>query len=711
MAIWKKKEKRGGKTSCLPPRRFSAGLVAALLAFSVPAKVFSEPVVKLRLYPGIQFPLADENYTAGFDMAAALDWRFVPFFGASLQGEYVNLPLRGGSAITVLDGSAGPVFVWRPTSRFSLKADISAGLYQATLADQSISGISFGGRLSAAYHLSPWLNLVIFGSAKQYAYTPEPFFSSVTVGAGVSLDLTELISRKTRVEVKKIEQGMVFPVSYAWYNDNSFASVRVTNNEPNDITMVNVSFFLEQYMSQPKFCGTRTVLKKGESVDIPVTAFFNETMLSLIENINANAKIIVEYRSLGAARRTEIPVEIPIYHRNAMSWDDDRRAASFVSARDPAAQWFSRYVSNLVRSRMRPGINGNIQYALGLFETLNIYGINYVIDPFSSYIELSESSSSLDSLNYPYQTLMYRGGDCDDLSILFCSLMEAAGIETAFITIPGHIYMAFDSGLTEEEARRNFYAPDEFVYHGGRAWVPLEITIPREGFYRAWRVGAKEWRDAAGRGSAVLYPMHDSWQIYPPVSVPGAVSRFVLPAEGQAALAFDRSVDAWIAYEIAPQVRALEGRLARGEDPEVRNALGVLYGRYGMLGKAEEQFVMAARRNNLHGWVNLGNVAFLQQRYEESLGFYYRVLREDPDNSIATLGMARCYYELNDFNSSDTYYADLRRHDSALAGEYAYLGSFFESRGRAYSLADRLSTAPWSYPSAVPEKTPEKVPE
>jgi transglutaminase-like putative cysteine protease len=52
---------------------------------------------------------------------------------------------------------------------------------------------------------------------------------------------------------------------------------------------------------------------------------------------------------------------------------------------------------------------------------------------------LSEEAGIPDSLNYPYQTLFYRGGDCDDLSILFCSLMESLGVASAFITVPGHI--------------------------------------------------------------------------------------------------------------------------------------------------------------------------------------------------------------------------------------------------------------------------------
>ncbi|MDR1419980.1 MAG: hypothetical protein LBI86_06370 [Treponema sp.] len=678
---------------------FPPGFLAVFLALALPSKSSSGQEIKFRLYPGASIPFSNGNFTPGFDVSAALDLRFFPFFGASLGGELVSAPVRAtGSSIMLLDASAGPVFAFRPADRFSLKLDVTGGLYSATWNEDSISGISFGGRLSAAWHIAPSAALMAFGAWKRYAYNPSPLLDNVTVGVGVSLNLSEMIARKTRIEVEKSDQKMVFPVSYAWYNENPFASIRVTNNEPNAITMVNVSFYLEQYMNQPKLCGSVRMLKKGESVDIPVTAFFNDSVLQLIENITANARIIVEYRSLGSARQAEIPMSIPVYHRNAMSWDDDRRAASFVSARDPSVQWFSRYVSSLVQSRLRPGINRNIQYALGLFETLSTYGINYVVDPSSSYVELSASSSGLDSLNYPFQTLMYRGGDCDDLSILFCSLLEAAGIESAFVTIPGHIYIAFDSGLTGTEARRDFYAPDELIYHEGKAWVPLEITVLHEGFFRAWRIGAKEWRDSAARGTAQLYPMSQSWKIYPPVSVPGAASRFVLPGEDTASAAFDSSVNAWIEYEIRPQIRALENRLALGEDPEIRNSIGILYGRYGMTARAREQFTAAVRRDYIHGWINLGSVAFMERRFSESFGCFARALEQDPGNSIAILGMARSCYELDDFASSDLWYGELRRRDPGLAREYGYLASFFETGGRAYSLADRLNTTIWSFP-------------
>jgi hypothetical protein len=175
-----------------------------------------------------------------------------------------------------------------------------------------------------------------------------------------------------------------------------------------------------------------------------------------------------------------------------------------------------------------------VQYAAALFEALNVYGLQYIIDPNSSYVEMADNASALDSLNYPYQTLLYRGGDCDDISILFCSLLETLKIETAFITVPGHIYMAFDIG---EREGWKVDGGEGLIAHEGKLWMPLEITIPQEGFYRAWRTGVREWQQAGDEGR--IYPMSTSWAVYPPVSVPGAGDRSItLPDAGAVVQAF-----------------------------------------------------------------------------------------------------------------------------------------------------------------------------
>jgi hypothetical protein len=351
-----------------------------------------------------------------------------------------------------------------------------------------------------------------------------------------------------RVRGEKIEQRRIFPVSYAWYKDNPAAIVRITNNEPNTITGVNLSLFMDRYMGQPELFAAIPHLAPGETVDLPVTALFNEVMLSLTENVTANGRILMSYRSLGARKETDFAVQMPVYHRNALSWDDDRRAASFVSARDPAARLFARYVASIVDRLPENGLPRNVRYAAALFEALAAYGINYVIDPASSFVEMAENASALDSLNYPYQTLYYRGGDCDDLSILYCAMLEALEVETAFITIPGHIYAAFDTGA--ENSAFFDTRQGDFIEHDGRLWMPVEVTVPGEGFFRAWRIGTREWRTAAGGSLAAndsitangsqaadqgeerrLYPMRESWKTYPPVSVPGAGDNLPLVPE------------------------------------------------------------------------------------------------------------------------------------------------------------------------------------
>jgi hypothetical protein len=211
-------------------------------------------------------------------------------------------------------------------------------------------------------------------------------------------------------------------------------------------------------------------------------------------------------------------------------------------------------------------------------------------------------------------------------------------------------------------------------------------------------VGAKEWRDADARGEAQILPVSEAWKEYPPVSVPGAVSRFSVPDERRAALAFDRSIDAIVEREIRPKVRAYTDALARNDSADVRNRLGVLYGRYGMLEDAKEQFSLAARRGHLHARVNLANVSFLEEDYKRALGQYNDVLARDPDNNLATLGAARCHYELDEYDRSDSLYAELGTRDVALSRSYGYLGSFFDSTGRAWSLSDRLSTTRGAFP-------------
>jgi transglutaminase-like putative cysteine protease len=548
-----------------------------LVFFMVNSFVFAENEFSLRLAPRFVVPAGSAYFEPGFGAAAAFDWDFVQFgnglsIGVFAGGGFSSMAAAKGN-LTMIEGEAGPFVRWRLADRWSLGLDVGAGVYNYSFdgggRTKPLAGVGVQGR----FHLLPSVSLFAETGYTWHGFSDTEAINGLNIGIGVSLNLGEILRPQTRVTGERLNQERVFPVSFAWYEKNSMAVVRITNNEKNAVTDVRLSFMLERYMNQSYQFARLARLGPGESAEFPVTALFNETMLDLTENINANTRITVDYRSLGAEKSAGFFAAMTIYHRNAFAWDDDKRAASFVSAKDPAASYFANFTAQGVERYLREnpgrfaGVPKNVLLAAALFETLNLYGINYVVDPSSSFIELSENASALDSLNYPYQTLFYRGGDCDDLSILFCSLLEALGIESAFVTIPGHIYIALNISeqITDnsEQSAMNRGQWEELyrgklIEHGGRFWLPVEITLPHGGFWNAVDVGVREWQtainaDPVSRENSLpssppaenvrLYPMRESWAVYRSVSVPGAGDRLPeMPEEEKLIGAFEREM-------------------------------------------------------------------------------------------------------------------------------------------------------------------------
>ena len=529
-----------------------AGAAAAILCTAPVASEGGEFI--LSVFPHISIPVVkfDDSLTTGFGGGLMLTYRPIEYINIFAQGDYKQYRFNTKQDIgdiSVIGGKVGAGYHLPISDRMGLDINAGVGYYSSSYEkgqgsqrkSTSVNGISVSGSLMFSYKINPVIGVFAGGGVEHYAYKDSKFITSADINPGLAINLTKAFSNKANVAMDNSSLKPVFPVFYSWYNENSFGTVEISNHEDASITDVTVSFYHPQYMGQPQTCGTTKMLKKGESMSVDLRAFFNEQMLNLNEKNDTMTSIIVEYKYLGAKRTATFPMIVPIYGRNNMSWEDDRCASAFVSSKDPAAMWFSKYVVSTIRDNVRSGLPTNIQYAMGIFEALDQFGINYVKDPTSAF-EDNVGTASIDFLQFPYQTLMYRGGDCDDLSILVCSLFESIGIKTAFITIPGHIFMAFDSGFTVEQAKDYFISLDEFIVDGDTVWVPLEITLSDEGFNKAWHKGAWEWNVADRTGDAMLYRMEDSWQIYKPVNVPGATARFTLPEEQYVAKLFSHSV-------------------------------------------------------------------------------------------------------------------------------------------------------------------------
>jgi hypothetical protein len=324
------------------------------------------------------------------------------------------------------------------------------------------------------------------------------------------------------------------------------------------------------------------------------------------------------------------------------------------------------------------------------------YGLKYVVDPASSYENLSENVKAVDYVQFPIQTLDYKTGDCDDLSVLYCSFLEALGVESAFLTTPGHILTAFALDLTELEAQRVFAGTDSLIVYGGKVWVPVEATMLSSGFLVAWAEGAKQWREAVATGTDGFIPVRDAWRVYEPTYVPASesndvVSRF--PEVARIGSRFDREMKAFVDRELATLEKSILARISVRSTPGLLNSLGALYARYGAYDKAEASFLQSSKSNNVQAFHNLGNIRFLKKDFRGALTHYEQALKLNPDFAEAALGVARSQFELGRLERAAEAYKTAKLIDPQKAALYPYLSNEASSGGRASDPSQRSNVA------------------
>lgn len=199
--------------------------------------------------------------------------------------------------------------------------------------------------------------------------------------------------RRPRLEILEPEFDRVFPVFYSYYNDNPLGTVTIRNAESGSIEDVRVTFFVNSYMDSPQTIAVIDEMARDAETRLNIEALFRETILGVTEPTSVQARISVEYSHRGESMRVAETFAMRVQNRNQMTWDDDLKAASFVTAGDPA-----------VRDEESNSANERIRLAMAIYEAIRIYGIDYVIDPDSSYIELSQNESALDYVQFPQQT-------------------------------------------------------------------------------------------------------------------------------------------------------------------------------------------------------------------------------------------------------------------------------------------------------------------
>jgi tetratricopeptide (TPR) repeat protein len=677
------------------------------LAQSSPPTAWSATV-----YPELDFPIGnDKDYFGlggGGGLGATTRIPFLPFLyaGGNLGYSYLSTKASGRSVSAIDLGAQAGVHFQISRSLFA-RAGGELGYFMASSEGSTNFNPYFQGGAELGFDLSPRMGLSLGGYYRnRYALVGELAASlgvRYRLGAGKAKEI-ELPRGYTPLKAGARGLGFVgarldsvFPVFFKHYDDHSFGTLAIHNFESVAASDIKATVEVKRYMDEPKSAVVPLEIGPGETGEMQLYGLFTDKILEIVEATKLPISIKLRYDQYGKTYTDEYVATLSVLDRNAITWDDDRKAAAFISAKDPSVLAFSKSAASSTRALRSPGVNENLQAAMAIHEALRVQGLTYVRDP-ASALE-TNSKQVVDFIQFPQQTLGFGSGKCGDLTVVYCSMLEAIGVTTALITVPGHILMAADLEMPPDMAARTFLNPGDLIVKDGTVWLPIETTMRTEGFVKAWQEGARQWNANTAKGAAAFYPVHEAWKAYQPVVFSGAAPVTGQRDPGAGARSFQGELAAFIASETGPRVAAIQAQIKKGADGAsgpLLNNLGVLYARYGLYDKAAEQFKAALKTKNPGGSVfNMGNILFIQGRYAEALGYYSQAQAAAPYDPKIILAGTRANAALGNYDVAFQSYTVLKSLNPELASKYAYLGGDASSGTRAAEAAKTNGDVLW----------------
>ncbi len=498
-----------------------------------------------------------------------------------------------------------------------------------------------------------------------------------------------------RIRLAAIKIENLFPSRFGHYQSQAVGHVVLRADEAEkgtegeDPRDIKVSVFIPGFMSLPSET-TFDKLPGGTEVKVPVRLTLQaEKVFGVDENTPAQAKVELSFTSGKSTVKSSRVVPLIVFDRNAIDWSSPQSIASFVTFREESIKTLAR---KAISAREKENLPEGVRDAAALFNALRLQKLKYLKDPINPF-----RSRRLDYVQYPRETLGYRTGDCDDLAVLYASLLESVGVQTAFITTPGHILVAFKlppgvspteitydpdlylevepspAGITGDAksavrgtAFRADSASELFLVKpasaSGDIWIPVETTSLNRSFSDAWQRGAREVNRFKGSieepGKLALVTTRRAWASYPAVSLPRDVKEIPLDVA-----ALERTLDQDSREIGRLRDRSYRTRLAQlkkrvrrnGKDTPLRNDYAVLLARGGELAKSSGELGRALDANPTDAGTltNLGNVRLLQGKFPEAVDLYHKALKQDEKRSgqiYANVGLA--FYSFGDLEKA-----------------------------------------------------------
>lgn len=271
------------------------------------------------------------------------------------------------------------------------------------------------------------------------------------------------------------------------YADNPFASALVRNLSDAPLT-IRAASTIQGYHTRPIF-SPAVRIPAGDTASIPVYTLIAG---GHTEKKTIMAQVEFAFYTGDEGEPEEVMIK-PVLLYGINSWNGKTKDLNYFIGRD--IQQLSEIAKQII-SDSAGFVTENqavrqFAYIRGLYESV-ARGLSYVSDPLATS----------DYVQFPLETIRVKGGDCDDLSVLFSALYESIGIETALIDYSGsagmrHVTVMVNTGLLPEEvhlitSNEQKYFIKRDMYGDERVWIPIEVT-EFKGFNECWEAGAERF--------------------------------------------------------------------------------------------------------------------------------------------------------------------------------------------------------------------------
>lgn len=497
------------------------------------------------------------------------------------------------------------------------------------------SGIDF------SFQISPNLDLSLGGSF-YYLFDQKKSMPGLAGTFSLNYVFGTVLSDKD-IKILSLDTQKIFASIYASYYNDPVGLIKLKNTSGGIIKNLKVSLFIKKYMDSPSVFEMKRVIAPNGEFQIPVYAYFNEKIKNLEADTDTTGVLEISYQKADGEKNLKRDIfKTRIYSRNALVWDNLAKLGTFITTKDKKIIEFSRKAMSLKVPGQYRFLPKEIISAVKIIEALRAYQIQYVKDPKSPYDDFGGQRIAVDYVQFPRETLASKSGDCDDLSVLTATLLESVELTTAFVTIPGHIFLMI-------RLDKPYAKIENTVSYNGKYWLPFEVTALKKGFSSAWLIGYKN------------YTKHVKEEV---LLVENAFKKFrpVLPDNlPQLSIQFNETLlkknfkqeSAQVAKLI--QSNPLSDTQIASLSPQQMNKKAIQFALTGNLNRAEKLFFKAIQKdeNYRSPYYNLMNLYRIQKKYNRVYEIYNRIQLASPNDKKSILLLSKIEFLRKNYSKAE----------------------------------------------------------